>query len=337
MKFILSFKILISESLKNGSASYKAPSDVLSIAKANGYQEYPIKVDYRYGKIYRLLNSLYQLIKFSYKIPAGSIVIYQYPEIHPFLMLLGLSLSRRWYRITVIHDINSIRNTGHMALFEVKLLKEHDVLIVHTTSMQNYLVNKKNISSPRYFSLDAFPYLAKIDRRNRNNSCSICFPGNIDKSLFIPLLLKENPNVQIELYGNKVKTDIAMYDNAHYHGIFSPDDVCGLLGSWGLVWDGDSIDSCSGNLGVYHSIIAPHKFSLFLVAGLPLIVWKNSAMAEMVKNKKLGLCLDNLRNLREVLSSIDESEYQEYRANILQYADMVISKGENLQDILGNI
>ena len=56
-----------------------------------------------------------------------------------------------------------------------------------------------------------------------------------------------------------------------------------MEGNWGLVWDGNSIDTCSGNFGEYLRLNAPFKFSLYLAAKRPVVVWRESAMAEYVR------------------------------------------------------
>lgn len=45
-----------------------------------------------------------------------------------------------------------------------------------------------------------------------------------------------------------------------------------LVQSFGLVWDGNSMDTCTGNYGSYLRINDPHKVSLYLSSGLPIIV-----------------------------------------------------------------
>ena len=79
-------------------------------------------------------------------------------------------------------------------------------------------------------------------------------------------------------------------NNICYHGSFDPDELPFVLeGSFGLVWDGDSAETCSGVYGQYLKVNNPHKCSLYLATGLPVIVWKESTVARIVKKQSLVL------------------------------------------------
>ena len=323
----------MSTDMKNGSASFKAPEDVLSIAKHVSYEDYTINVVYKYGSIIRVLNCIWQIIRIKKYIPKGSTILYQYPDFHPLSMLFVMFFLRMPIS-AIIHDINSLRNSGHIIWYERQLLKRFNCLIVHTTAMENFLKNDCNIVNVKYYVLNAFPYLAEVDTNGRENEPNVCFAGNIDKSKFLPDFFALNTKIKINLYGNKKNTDVSMFKNVSYNGYFSPNNVIGLKGSWGLVWDGDTVNTCSGLMGNYHKIIAPHKFSLFVVSGMPVVVWSKSAMSDLVKQKKIGICVDSISNLFEVLISISDAEYKQYQLNIIKYAKEVLALGINLREIL---
>ena len=84
-----------------------------------------------------------------------------------------------------------------------------------------------------------------------------------------------------------------------------------LKGAYGLVWDGDSLCSCEGNYGAYLKINNPHKVSLYLAAGLPVIVWKQSALYSFICENGVGFGVDSLETLDEALTQ-HESEYEGY-------------------------
>ena len=50
-------------------------------------------------------------------------------------------------------------------------------------------------------------------------------------------------------------------------------------GSFGLIWEGDSIEKPSGSLGRYIQYISHHKLSLYILAKLPIIVAASAATA----------------------------------------------------------
>ena len=109
------------------------------------------------------------------------------------------------------------------------------------------------------------------------------------------------------------------YENSNvtYLGAFSPDDVPNhLTNGFGLVWDGDSLDTCSGPTGNYLRYNNPHKLSLYLASGLPVIVWGDSAEADFVLKNGLGLTVSSLRELETQLADLSEEEYSVFLSNV---------------------
>ena len=51
--------------------------------------------------------------------------------------------------------------------------------------------------------------------------------------------------------------------------------------------------ACTGQYGEYLKINSPFKFSLYLAANRPVVVWSKSALASYVKEYKLGICVDS--------------------------------------------
>ena len=89
------------------------------------------------------------------------------------------------------------------------------------------------------------------------------------------------------------------------------------------------------NLGDYLKIIAPHKFSLYLVAGIPVIVWDQSAMAKLVKKYRIGICISNLNELENKILSVSVDFYHELVNNVLAFRDK-IKNGNALMGIFND-
>lgn len=75
--------------------------------------------------------------------------------------------------------------------------------------------------------------------------------------------------------------------NVMYKGSFKPEQIDHIHGSWGLVWDGNSIEGCEGELGNYLKINAPHKISLYIAAELSEKVRKGDVLYEIIKKVRL--------------------------------------------------
>ena len=64
---------------------------------------------------------------------------------------------------------------------------------------------------------------------------------------------------------------VELLENETYFGSFLPDELpAALEGGFGLVWDGDSAETCSGVFGEYLRYNNSHKASLYLASGFPL-------------------------------------------------------------------
>ena len=152
--------------------------------------------------------------------------------------------------------------------------------------------------------------------------------------MFLPELRRiVGPNLHISLYGVGLSDEVVLSDEICFKGTFSPDDLTLLRGHYGLVWDGDSVSTCTGRIGEYLKINAPHKASLYIAAGIPLIVWRHSAIAPYVLEHHLGIAVDSLLELPERLSSIDLDQYKRYQEAV-RVEQSQINRGLHLLNIL---
>ena len=106
-----------------------------------------------------------------------------------------------------------------------------------------------------------------------------------------------------------------------------------VQGSWGLVWDGDSVDTCSTAMGEYLRYNSPHKISLFIAAHIPIIIWDQAAKAEYVKEKGLGICVSSLRDVKKSIENVSDEEYAQMIRNLEKEAELV-RNGDQLRSCL---
>ena len=96
-----------------------------------------------------------------------------------------------------------------------------------------------------------------------------------------------------------------------YCGQFPPEQLPKTLrGGFGLVWDGDRLDCCDGVFGRYLKYNNPHKTSLYLACGIPVMVWDQSALADYVVEHHLGIAVGSLEELPRRLQHMTREEYQ---------------------------
>lgn len=296
------------------NAGSKARNDASEIALSLGYS----RVIYKsYSGLIRYILYPIQFLKLFFSIRNSEVLI-QYPFVSAkFLFLFILYLKLLKCNVTLlIHDITSIREGTDISWLEKNIFNHSDKLIVHTNSMKKKL-EKSNVTRCHLIVLQLFDYLTNSPLKTNMTLNKLVFAGNLDKSLFLSKL--GELNVNFNLYG---LTHIdAFSSNVKYKGKFAPDNLEVLDGQWGIVWDGDSLDTCNSNLGEYLRYNSPHKLSMYLAAGIPVIVWNQSALSSFIVNKGLGISISSLRDIEVVLKGFSVNDYQQIKSNVLKLKD----------------
>lgn len=316
------------------TASSKARNDILEIAKKVGYDVKLIPITDSTDK-FSLLKEIYltyqKLKEILKELELGTIVIVQYPwnsMIFRYAKLIKKMARKKNLKIVaIIHDINSIRtnNLGGKIYFkyfvkEIKFLDHFDFIISHNYKMTDYLI-KNGISPNKLYNLGIFDYLTNKSCPNNYDSFkSVNIAGNlsIHKSKYIYELDKLNgKNYHFELYGINYTNKSSSF--LIYNGAFNADDLPLKINSgFGLVWDGSSINACDGNFGNYLRWNNPHKFSLYMACGIPVIVWNKSALAKFVLDYQIGIVVSSLKELDNYFKKLTLGEYKKMVKNVMQ-------------------
>ena len=266
------------------------------------------------------------------------IVILQYPfyfnRIHNHLLknfILNNSV------IVLVHDIDSLRHFGRAILEdEIKLLNQAKIVIVHNHYMKDVLC--KHGLTAKVIELGLFDYILDQKPSNHQNRVhfgkEIVFAGNLQKSGFLPLLANIVEILIWNLYGNGIPISLKNKKNIIWKGGYGPNEIpFKLEGSFGLVWDGNSLDECKGFMGNYLKYNNPHKLSLYIGSGMPVITWRQAAIAEFVEKNDIGFVVDSILQIPGIIDTIDEKTYSTYRNNIQKLQEKVID-GEFTKSVL---
>jgi len=337
------------------NATSKARKDVETILEKLGYQKYFINTKNGVQKN-RLLKPLqiitYIVNKFIWdrglkRIKKGDTIIIQYPILNT---ALGLEKVIKKYKkkiniIALIHDMNSLRFTpeseGKMLCNRVNredknILKECSYIIAHNNNMKNELIKLGN-NADKIKVLQMFDYIIdkKINEKEHKKEDPIIIAGNLSKQKAGYLnYLKDISNITFNLYGVGYEGN---ENNVCYKGCFLPEELIDKLeGSFGLVWDGTSKETCIGGYGNYLRYNNPHKASMYLTAGIPIIVWKESAIANYILKNNLGYVINKLEDLTEIQKNISEEEYKQ-KLNCVREISVKLKNGEFLKDVLKEI
>lgn len=309
------------------NASNKARVDCYKILEMQDYL--PMFVDSEYGVQKQVWKKPLQAIIYKKNLrawidtldglsPKDEIVI-QYPLLnttYDFDKFLQACKEKKVKTIALVHDVNSLRFTSENSSAAVvkrfqkedkEYLSRFDCVIAHNPSMEAYLhsIGVKNI-----VNLQIFDYLCKPSEKPivYNGIYSVAIAGNLDSEKAGYLNQIDEVSVPFYLYGIGYKEKPAA--NIHYLGAFAPEKLPEVLkADFGLVWDGNSLDGCEGSYGNYLKYNNPHKLSLYLASQTPVIVWSKSAEKDFVLENGVGIAVDSLKDLPEVLSKISKEDY----------------------------
>lgn len=349
MKYYLKDSFLSNEYEKN--AGNKARNDVEAILISEGYKGLELKVENWYKmNFFKAQQHKYRALKSVFdQLGAGDELLIQFPIIHHtfFISQLIKKAQNRGVKFyLVIHDIETLRHIGNSAVklrhkvrnyFQEKAaLTSVDGIIVHNDIMKNALIIQ-GIPSDKMVSLEIFDYLIpNFEEKNvPQKEEAIIIAGNLipTKSGYL-YNLPEQP--AYNLYGMGYDESRAL-KNTTYFGSFMPDDLPNALqGSFGLVWDGDSSETCQGSFGNYLRINNSHKASLYLASGFPLVVWRESALAHFVLDKQCGIAIDSLHDLQKALDDLTDQDYMELSANARQVG-VAIRSGDYLKSAISKL
>ena len=317
-KYVIQFQ----NGLDQPNAVAKAPDDISYFLEKDGYERIDVATMGE-GTTFFLKYFLVNFLNIVCRVKNHSLVVVQYPVYSKkgslvwHCVRMALKLKKKVHFALIIHDLRSLTGEEYSLNKEIMELNSYDYIVAHSKRMVDYL--SRNGCKARCLQLGLFDYSASAaPTRTRTNSTCICFAGNLAKSLFLSHLDQLCvTGLSFSLYGSP---QYKSSDTISYNGTFCPDAIPDLNGSWGLVWDGPSICELSGRAGVYQKYNSPHKASLYILAGLPLIVNVESAIAELVRREKLGICIDSLMNLHATITRITDDEYNEMISNVQNYS-----------------
>lgn len=309
----------------------KAPSDINQIAEKAGFESLRLvrvcagKKD-ALSRVRRQLHYRFSWQKLYKQIEPDSIVLFQAPSRDHQLQreetLSKLKKEKNVKFIYLVHDVEELRQFFYKKFFAEdfeQMMKYADCLIVHNDSMKQFFEGR-GVAPEKLVTLGIFDYLipdGEINQAKFERAVSVA--GNLDvrKTQYLNDIGKID--AKFNLYGLNFTLDA--YKNVEYHGAFPADEIPKQLNSgFGLIWDGSSIETCDGPFGNYLRYNNPHKLSLYLASALPVIIWSQAAEASFIKSRNLGLTIDSLCDLPEVLKNVTEEEYATFAANAREVA-----------------
>lgn len=288
------------------------------------------------NKIVAFFRDLAGIARYVCSVRRGDRIVLQYPHKKYFSFICRVARWRGAKTITLIHDLGSFRRKRLTVEKEIRRLMNTDYVIASNEVMRNWLTDH-GFSKPTG-ALGLFDYRSRSESKEptaAKGDVRIVYAGALSmrKNAFMLDMAKSVLPYQLHVFGNRNGLP-DMQDNPKitFHGFSPADDfISSVDADFGLVWDGDSTESCTGNFGEYLRYNSPHKVSFYLRAGLPVIIWRQAAVAPIIEREDVGFCIDSIDQLRQLLSSLKQERIDEMRQNVRQLSDR-LKNGTFLKD-----
>ena len=196
-----------------------------------------------------------------------------------------------------------------------------DYIIAHNEKMKQWL--EDHGCKAQLGTLGIFDYLSETHAAPKDGArkpYSVLYAGGLSprKNNFLYEIGAYIQSFTFNLYGNGFETEKAKgKEHFQYMGFVKSDQLIATAkGDFGLVWDGSSLDACTGDFGEYLQYNNPHKTSLYIRCELPVIIWEKAALAGFVEKNGIGFCISSLKELEEKLRSLSEEEYASMHENV---------------------
>lgn len=313
-------------------AGPKARRDITQIAVEMGFV--PLEISRREGgklvdKLAAIPVNIHDWLALINTTTTGDILLIQFPlPMYPQVARTAIPMLKWMHNhgrkiILVLHDLNMFR--GYRSAAEYAFLKEADCIIAHNEIMKLEL-KKRGIVVP-IETIGVFDYLVAPDSEESQCESGIDIAGNLSpqKAGYVYAIPQRFPNAQIQCYGPNFD-ELGYKSVSLYRGSFPPEQLAAHLhGKFGLVWDGESLETCSGNYGNYLRINNPHKLSMYIAMGKPVIIWNEAAEASFVQENQIGIAVGSIGEAVNRVEKMSEQEWSLYHHNILKLRKLVIS------------
>lgn len=324
-------KCYISKNYKGvSSAGNKAKTDIEASLQAEGFINLGLSQTLHSNLALDYLTTLTGVTKASISIKKNDVIILQYPWKKYYQTICKIANKKGAKTITIIHDLGSFRRQKLTIEQEIGRLNKTNCIIAHNDSMKKWLI-EQGITCP-ITCLEIFDYLSDSNAKEKTTTATpyrIAYAGALSpkKNKFIYDLLGTELPYIMELFGSGFDNKSHQINaNLNFHG-FTPSEtlISTIKAHFGLVWDGESTEECSGTYGLYLRYNNPHKTSLYLRSYLPVIVWSESALAPFVQKHNIGLVINSLTNLPQILRELTPTEYETIKKNAIKVGKQIAS------------
>ena len=290
----------------------------------------------RNSKILAFFLDLIGIIRACILLQKDDVLFLQYPVKKYFSFLCHVAHLKGAKTVSLIHDLGSFRRKKLTIQKEINRLSNSDYIIASNEKMKGWL-EEYGLQKP-VGALGLFDYRSESkcpEEVTEREQVKVVYAGalSMKKNSFLIELSKILSHWQLLVCGNKEGLQ-GLQNNPliTYQGFVPSEEfIKHIDADFGLVWDGDSLDGCSGEYGQYLKWNSPHKVSFYLRAGLPLIIWKEAAVAPIIEEAGAGITIRSLEELDDKLANLTPEQKKEMKKQAVNLAQK-LNKGGFLQD-----
>ena len=318
------------------SAGNKAKTDNEDTLAEMGAINLGLPRTIRNSKILAFFLDLIGIIRACILLQKNDVLFLQYPVKKYFSFLCHVAHLKGAKTVSLIHDLGSFRRKKLTIQKEINRLSNSDYIIASNEKMKGWL-EEHGLQKP-VGALGLFDYRSESkcpEEVTEREQVKVVYAGalSMKKNSFLIELSKALNHWQLLVCGNKEGLQ-GLQNNPliTYQGFVPSEEfIKHIDADFGLVWDGDSLDGCSGEYGQYLKWNSPHKVSFYLRAGLPLIIWKEAAVAPIIEEAGAGITISSLEELDAILANLTSEEKKEMKKQAVNLAQK-LNKGGFLQD-----
>lgn len=311
------------------NASSKARKDVSHFILKNGFHSLfkNDKTKIQHNKLAKILLSVKLYINLL-RLKQNDTLFVQ-TSLMVLKPILKIKSIKKFKLIYLIHDLFCLRYNSEESIKEhsqeikrsMSVISQCDYVIAHNDIMVQRLRDFGCTSL--LIPLEIFDYYCNFPPKRRKlidgERVKVTFAGYLGKSHFLKQLDESQHKYQLIVYG---LPEIEL-KNSIYKGSVDADVLPNVIeGHFGLIWEGDYDVQEQDN---YTCINNPHKLSMYIVAGLPVIAWEKSAAGKFIEKNKIGFCIKSLNEIDDIIVKVTSNDYATMVENCINLRDKLIA------------
>ena len=317
------------KTVKSGGGRVR--TDLEKIMTDMGFQNLGLQQSRHHNMVFDFFYTFTSVMKGVMSLHRGDTLVIQYPMKKYYEFVCDMAHRKGVKVVTVIHDLGCFRRKKLTVEREMERLAHSDALIVHNPTMHKWLKDHGYQGEMQIIGLFDYlspaPITSKRQAPNAPGEYSIFFAGSLTTkhNEFIYMLPEQLKGHKFYLYGAGFREDLAK-EELVYKGFAADYELMeNNLGDFGLSWYGESLTEGKGMIGEYMAYNNPHKILLYLRCNAPVIIGKTAALAPFIEENGIGICVDTLENLGDVLEKVTLEDYKRMQKNVKAMSDKIAS------------